>query len=88
MNAGIVQPTDTGRIFKKFIGKVEVRPNGQSRLSLDASKGICIEFSPALPNNDAVQVQLTEAGDAKKRHFVLSMVSRYSKPFSAEVWQM
>lgn len=88
MNAGIVQPTDTGRIFKKFIGRLEVRPNGQSRLSLDASKGICIEFNPALPNNDAVQVQLTEAGDAKKRHFVLSMVSRYSKPFSAEVWQM
>lgn len=88
MNAGIVEPTDTGRIFKKFIGKIDMRPNGQSRLSLGAGKGFCIEFSPALPNGDAVQVQLIEAGDAKKRHFVLSMVSRYSKPFSAEVWQM
>lgn len=78
----------TDGIFKKFVGKVDLKPKGQSKLNLGSGKGYCIEFSPALPDNDAVQVQLQETGGAGTHRFVLSMVSNYSKPFSAEVWQM
>lgn len=90
--AGITKnaQAESNDVFTKFVGRVDVQPKSQSRLTLGAmpGKGYCIEFSPALPNDEAVKVQFMDTGDAEKHRFVLSMTSHYNKPFSAEVWEM
>lgn len=78
----------------RFIEKVEVRPQQQSRIFLGSftadnpPKGFSIELSPDPEPPGSVVTEVTNLGTSKKYELVLHVANYGNKSAVAEVWQL
>jgi len=88
-------PVSDSAVFTRYVGKVEVRPRQQARISLgvfdknNSPKGFCVNLSPE-PQDDGTVVSHVSAPQGRMEMYELTLqITNYGlEKIDAEVWQM
>jgi len=81
-------------IFTKYIGKLEVKPQQQPKISLGVfgadspAKGFSVEFSPEPESSESLVTQVAYVGTSKRYELILHITNYGSKTVDAKIWQI
>lgn len=86
--------TTKSQVFTKYVGRIEVEPQGQSYLTLGEynkgrpAKGFSIELHPDPDCEDAVVTEIMKFGTNTHYRLILQVANFGSDSVCAEVWQI
>ncbi|HSX31411.1 MAG TPA: hypothetical protein VLE99_05845 [Candidatus Saccharimonadales bacterium] len=89
-----VSTTERSQVFTRFVGKLDLLPQQQSRLSLGMfssdrpAKGFSIGLSPEPDYEDSLVTQVLSIGGEKRHELILQIANYGNRKISAEIWQI
>ncbi len=88
-------PQPQGSVFTRYVGKLDVKPRQQSRLSLglfsadNPAKGFCVHLTPEPEDPESITSHIaTPMGRMSTYELTLQITNYGAERISAEVWQM
>lgn len=94
LSTGFLITGGSGHIFTEPVGKLKVRPQAQSRMSLGIfseskpPKGFSVEIHPDAAPDDSVVTEVVSLESRKQYELVLYVSNYGSKTIDVDVWRI